>query len=58
MEEMLGYQFSLAITPISKPHDVLENIVNLLFLLGIWDLKISVANQYSCLENPKDREAW
>ena len=53
---MLGYQFPLAITPISRPHDVLGNIINLLFLFGIWDLKIPVANQYS--ENPKDREAW
>ena len=53
---MLGYQFSLAITPVSRPHDVLGNIINLLFLFGIWDLKIPVANQYS--ENPKDREAW
>lgn len=44
---MLGYQFPLAITPISRPRDVLENIVNLLFLSSIWDLKISVVNQYN-----------
>ena len=44
---MLGYRFPLAITPISRPHDILENIVNLLFLSNIWDLKIPVANQYN-----------
>ena len=44
---MLGYQFPLAITPIPRSHDVLENIVNLLSLCDIWDLKITVADQYN-----------